>query len=203
MSGWRAGGRAAGLAVGLLAALPAYHLTAQFRISLGARHTSTLVRDSIVTPFTVRPALAPAVAVSFTVADREPWRAYGSADISFSQLKRHESGRPTFDIQGLALLAFGAELERRIVRGLDARLGLGGLVYLTDERGMFRLGAGGPRGFGALGARYSPPFADRIGLALDVRWDVHRFNTLALKNAGFLEGRLVNRVTVAVSRRVP
>src|SRR2546426_4925300 len=33
--------------------------TTLFRSSLGARYTSTMVHDSIVTPFDVRPAIAP------------------------------------------------------------------------------------------------------------------------------------------------
>jgi hypothetical protein len=190
------------LVLAILSFHPPIRLSAQLRLSLGARHTTTLVRDSIVTPFTVRPALAPTAVASFAVADREPWRAYGTADISVSQLQRHENDS-SLDIQSVAMLGFGAELERRIVTGLDVRAGLGGLLYLTDKSGVFRLGTGGLHPTGALGARYAPPFATGLGLSLDVRYDVHRFNTRALKNAGFLEGRLVSRLTVAVSRRVP
>jgi len=198
MCGWRT------LAIGaLLVGVAPICLSAQFRMSLGARHTSTLVRDSIVTPFTVRPALAPAAVLTFAVADREPWRAYGTADLAFSQLQRHEADGSTLDIQSLVTLSFAAELERRLFAGLDVRAGLGGLLYLTDNSGIFRLGGGGVHGVGMLGARYALPFATGLGLSLDARYDVHRFNTRALKNAGFIEGRLVSRVTVGISRRIP
>ena len=81
--GMAAAGRTAGPAVkyGVVAALltvgPSVRLSAQLslRPSLGLRYTSTMVRDTIVEPLTVRPALAPTLALTVTTptARRLTW----------------------------------------------------------------------------------------------------------------------------------
>jgi hypothetical protein len=50
----------------------------------------------------------------------------------------------------------------------------------------------------ALRRRLVPDLGRRYRLALDLRYDVHRFNTPALRAVGFDEGRAVHRVALAV-----
>lgn len=197
----RYGGTAVGLAV-LLTALPPYRLTAQvsLHLSAGARYTSTLVHDSIVNPFDVRPALAPLVALAVATPLNPPWSAEATLDLSWSALERRErdGGGTTADLGGLATLSAGLGIGRRLGRGFSTRIDIGGLKYLpADERGIFRDGAGSLLPFAALALAYAPPFGARYGLALEGRYDFHRFHTSALQNAG-IPSRAVHRVALAL-----
>src|SRR5205807_3640679 len=75
---WRLAGITGGLACAA-GALPAQLLV---RAALGARYTSTLVHDSIVTPFDVRPALPPALPATPGAPAARPWMAQATPDLS-------------------------------------------------------------------------------------------------------------------------
>lgn len=186
-------------AVGLLACLAAAPLSAQVSLHLaaGARYSGTLVRDSIVTPLDVRPALAPAFAVGVALAPHRGWSGEAMLDVSWSTLRRHDAGGASTALGSLGAVAFAVGLRRQLAPGVGARATVGGLKYLpAEESGIFRAGAGEVYPVLALGVDYEPPFAR--GLTLDVRADAHRFLTQALRDAGFTEHRLVPRVTLVV-----
>jgi hypothetical protein len=170
-----------------------------FQFSAGARYTTTLVHDSIVTGMDVRPTLAPALAVALRTRLDDPWSAGATLDVSWSRLERHDQDGSTADLGGLGTAALTVDLIRRFRFGLAADAGVGGILYLpASKSGIFAQGTGGVTPLGALGVSYTPRVAARYRLALRARYDVHRFLTPALRSEGFPSGRFVHRVTLAV-----
>jgi hypothetical protein len=191
--------RLAGITGGLGCAAGA--LPAQLAVSaaLGARYTSTLVHDSIVTPFDVRPALAPALAVTAATPVGEPWTAQVTLDFSTSTLERHDPDGTTTGLGRVSALAFTVGLRRPLAAGFAAALGVGALKYLpANAAGIFRQGSGAMAGLGTITVEYAPAAGARYGLGVQARYDAHRFITPALQSEGFDSPRLVHRVTLAV-----
>ena len=205
----RADGRIGGwadralLALVLLSAHPAIRLSAQVEVHLsaGARATTTLVHDVIVSPLDVRPGLAPTLAFSILERTTGPWTPDLTIDISRSQLKRYDTGGRVTDLGALTTVAVTVGLRRELAPGVSARAGVGGLKYLPgDQGGIFKDGVS-LAAVGSLGVDWTPPFAARrFGLA--ARYDAHRFITPALRSVGFLDARIVHRLAVAISARL-
>ena len=199
-SGGRTGGTAALMAL-LLTAHPPDRLSAQvsFHVALGARYSSTLVHDSVVTAFDLRPALAPAFLVSVRDELRPGWSADVTLDVAPSGLRRHESSG-SFDAGSFTAVAFTVGLRREFAPGVSARAGVGGLRYLADQTGVFREGSGGIFPLGSLAATYAVPlpFAQKHQLEVEARYDIHQFITPALRTEGFSAARPVHRVAVLI-----
>lgn len=197
-------GRGAVLALAIaLIARPAGGLRAQVSVHLsaGARYTSTLVRDSIVTNFSVRPALAPALAltVGTPVDTTGKWSVEAVVDFSHSDLIRHDADGSTPAIGGLSTLALSVGMRRQLLPWLSARGSVGGLKYLpASESGIFSQGSGSLFALGGLALDAAPPFGARWGLAFETRLDLHRFITPALRAEGFQDSRPVVRVALGV-----
>jgi hypothetical protein len=196
----RSDGRTVGpvvvIACVVLAVYPPTRLTAQvsFHIALGARYSSTLVHDSLVTPLDLRPALAPALLVSLRDELRPGWSADATLDVSPSGLRRHETGG-SFDVGSVTAVAFTVGLRRHFAPGASARLGVGGLRYLASQTGVFREGSGGVFPLGTVAATYA---VGGHGLELEARYDVHQFITPALRTEGFSGSRPVHRLAILV-----
>lgn len=200
----RANGRTAGCIAAifvLLAVWPSGPLAGQvsFHVALGARYSSTLVHDSVVTPFDLRPALAPALLVSARDELRRGWSADATLDVSPSGMRRHE-GSASVDAGSFTTVAFTVGLRRHFAPGASARVGVGGMRYLADQSGVFREGSGGIFPLGSVAATYAPtlPFARKHQLEVEARYDIHKFITPALRTEGFTAGRPVHRVAVIV-----
>jgi hypothetical protein len=185
-----------------LAFWPSGRLAAQvsLRASLGARFSTALVKDSIVVPIHLKPGIAPALLLSVRDEFRGPYMGDLTLDLSPTTLKREESGTAT-DAGSVTTVAFTLGLRRELHAGVAARLGLGGLKYLTDNTGVFQQGEGGIFPLIALGASYTPSFGVRQ-LEVALNYDVHRFITPALKSTGFPNPRPVHRVALVVSARL-
>ena len=165
-------------------------------VSAGARYSATLVHDSIVSGFDVRPGIAPVLAVSAVLPGHRGWSGEATLDVSWSTLSRHENGTTT-SLGGLGAVSFAVGLRRQIIAALGARVTAGGLKYLpANESGVFRGGAGEVYPVLGVAVDYRLPFGP--GLTLDARADAHQFSTRALRDAGFVERRMVPRVTLAV-----
>ncbi|HEX4628248.1 MAG TPA: hypothetical protein VH137_05595 [Gemmatimonadales bacterium] len=191
------------LAVGLGAPL-----CAQLSVQLagGVRATSTLVHDSIVTRVDVRPALEPSLAVAATVPLEARWSAEALLDVSWGSLERHDRGGPTVDLGRLGTVALEVGVRRPLFAGLSARIAVGALKYVpSGGTDLFRGSSGGVFPLGALALGYVPPlaFAQRWGLGVDVRYDVHAFITPALRAQGFTTARPVHRIALALGARWP
>ncbi|HEV8398830.1 MAG TPA: hypothetical protein VGQ18_03215 [Gemmatimonadales bacterium] len=170
-----------------------------FHIAVGARYSSTLVHDSVVTAFDLRPALAPAFLVSARDALRPGWSADVTLDVAPSGMRRHEGGG-SFDAGSFTAVAFTVGLRREFAPGLSARAGVGGLRYLADQAGVFREGSGGIFPLGSLAATYAAPlpFAQKHQLEVEARYDIHQFITPALRTEGFSASRPVHRVAILI-----
>lgn len=197
--GWAV--RSSAIAALWLTAYPPNRLAAQvsFHVAVGARYSSTLVHDSVVTPFDLRPALAPAFLVSARDELRPGWSADVTLDVAPSGMRRLESSG-SFDAGSFTAVAFTVGLRREFARGLSARAGVGGLRYLADQTGVFREGSGGIFPLASLAATYAAPFpfAQRYQLEVEARYDIHQFLTPALRTEGFSDARPVHRVAILV-----
>ncbi len=188
----------------LLSVIPSFRrLSAQasVQLSLGARYTSTMVHDSIVTAIDVRPTLAPSLAVTAATAIEHGWTADGTIDVSWSTLERHDQGGPTVGLGSLTTLAVVIGVRRALAAGLAGRLAVGGLKYFPGENtGIFRDGSGGVFPLGSAAVTYVPPlaFARRRSLGIEARYDVHAFITPALRNRGFTSSQPVHRLALAL-----
>ena|SRR6267378_1789095 len=189
-------------AIPLLAALTVYpsnRLAGQvsFHLAAGLRCSSSLVHDSVVTPFDLRPTLAPAFLVSVRDALRPGWSADVTLDVAPSGLRRHETGG-SFDVGSITAVAFTVGLQRHFGAGASARLGVGGLRYAAKQTGVFREGSGGIFPLGTVAATYALPFpfARRRQLEVEARYDVHQFITPALRTEGFRGSQPVHRVAI-------
>src|SRR3989442_5023462 len=192
----RLGGQVVGF---VLAAAPPSPLTAQVTIqpSIGLRYTTTLVHDSIVTAFDVRPALAPALAVTATSRTAGPWAAQATLDFSTSTLERHDAGGATADLGRVSTLAVTVGVRRSLPAGLAAAARVGGVKYLpADDTGIFRSGAGGVLALAGAALSYAPPgaVAGAWRFGVEARYDMHRFITPSLRAEGITAGRVVHRI---------
>ena len=171
------------------------------RASLGARFSTALVKDSIVVPIALKPGIAPALLLSVRDKFQGPYTGDLTIDLSPAKLKREESGTSA-DAGSVTTVAFTVGLHRELHAGVAARLGLGGLLYVTDNTGVFQQGAGGVFPLIALGASYAPSLGARQRLEVALNYDVHRFMTPALRTTGFPNPRPVHRLALTVSARL-
>ena len=187
----------------LWAVQPSGRLTAQIslHVSLGARYSTTLVKDSVVVPIDLQPAIAPTVQVSLRNAFPGPWTGDATLDISHAGLDRRESGS-SVNVGSLTNVALTLGLRRTLGSGVMARLGFGGLVYSASEPGVFSQGNGGLMPLVSLSGTYAPKFAATHGLEISAQYDLHRFITPALRSTGFNRPRPVHRLAIALSARV-
>ncbi|MBI1966992.1 MAG: hypothetical protein HYS40_03290 [Gemmatimonadetes bacterium] len=188
----------------LLTAYPPTRLTAQVEVHLsaGARYTSTLVRDQIVAPLTIRPAIGPALALTVIERSGGLWAGDATLDLSWGGLERHDAGGSSQRINSLTTLALTVGVRRQLLPGMVGRAGVGGLKYFPgDESGVFRDGAG-VAALVSVAVDFAPPFAARRRLGITARYDAHHFLTPALRSVGFFESRLVHRVALTVRARL-
>lgn len=167
--------------------------------ALGARYSSTLVHDSIVTPLDVRPAIGPALAVSADLPLAGPWQLELLADLATSPLERHDADGRAAEITRIWTLGIAVGLRRQLHPWLEGRCAIGALNYLPAQSvGLFSDGSGGVIPYGTLAFDAAPTALARHHLALEVAGDLHKFLTPALRNAGFTDSRVVYRISAAV-----
>ncbi len=187
-------------AVVLLSGYPPIRLAAQVSIHLsaGARYTSTLVHDSIgANGIDAGLGIGPAFTLSVGTPLDERWGVEALLDFSTSGLEPSFGGATT-DLGTLATLAVGVVVQRSIAAPLTARVGIGALKHFpSEDRGIFRDGAGTPAPLAMLALAYRLPVLTRYALALEARYDAHEFRTPALDETGF-DPRWVHRLAVAI-----
>ena len=168
-------------------------------VSAGARYSTALVRDSIVTPLEVRPALAPAVALTLATPLEHGWGAHVTFDFSTSEMQRHDADGSSAALGRVSTAAFMVGLEHRLPAGFFARAGVGALKYLPSEKtGIFREGAGSITALGALAIGYALPVRTRFGFVVEAGYDIHGFTTPALRDEGFDSARTIHRVALTI-----
>jgi len=199
--GWTARRLAEAIALGFLVVCPPGRLGGQVAISVsvGARYSTVLVHDQIITPFAVRPALAPALAVTAALPLDPPWTVAAVLDLSTSEVRREDEGGGLVPITHLTTAALGLGLGRTLKPWLSGSIRFGVLKYFPSENlGLFQ--DGGPFfPFAQAALELSPPVASRVGLGLELRADVHKFITDALRVEGFSDSRAVQRLAVGLT----
>jgi hypothetical protein len=169
------------------------------RVSAGVRYSSALVHDSIVTPLSVQPAPAPALAISVVAPLQHGWAVQAMLDGSSSEVVRHDANGATTDLGRVGAASFTVGLQHRVRGSFAATGAVGALKYFpSDEQGIFRLGSGPLAGLGMLTVEYRLPLAPRAGLALEARYDIHAFTTPALEQEGFTSSQTVHRVSLSL-----
>lgn len=164
--------------------------------SVAVRYGTTLVHDSIVSPLDVSQRLGIALGAGIATPVQRRWSGEAAVDVTFTGMTREEAGGST-DLGALRTLTVTAAARRQLAATIAARAGVGALYYLpAEDAGIFRSGTGGVTPLGLVGVTWAPPWGSRYGFVLDVRYDIHRFITPALRATGFTEGRLVHRVAV-------
>ncbi len=200
----RAPSRRAGLFL-LAAALAsgAAPAVAQVRIGLrtGIVVTTNLVRDSIVTPFSVRPN--PAVFLGVAIETQiDPRYGVGvSFEVSRSDLLR----RPSVDdieITTLTIWHPAITLRHGFAAWASVEFSAGAVIYDPDRRAntLFRNDTPIEPVFG-VGFSAVRSVGGRFEAALGVAYDVHRFSTSALRTVGFKGETTVHRFAVRVTVR--
>jgi len=189
------------LAAAMLAALAASRLAAQVTVGVqaGGRYSSALVRDSIVTAFNVRPALAPVVAVTLAAPPQHEWAPVVTLDFATSALRPHDADGSSTTLDRVSTLAFTVGVRRRLPAGFTLEAGAGGLKYFpSEDSGIFRQGSGALAGVGALTLGHVLPLGAGRHLSIEARYDLHPFITPALRAEGFDASRLVHRLALTV-----
>lgn len=203
-TGRDAGARAVerGVLLGLALTLGAAdRLSAQWslQLSAGVRYSSALVRDSLVTPFAVRPALAPALSLGAAMPLHHRWAARATIDFSTSGLVRHDADGSSVALGRLSALGVSVGLRHPLLGGLAATVEVGGLKYFPSEAtGIFRSGAGPVESVGGLALDYPLRVSTRWRGAIEVRYDLSGFTTPALRDEGFTSARAVHRLMLAL-----
>lgn len=171
-------------------------LTAQVRIHVGAGAiaSSNLVRDSILEPIAVRPALAPALTVGLDGVLDSVYRVGVSVTWAQGQLESH-TPNATSPIVTLAVWEPAITLTR-FLGPIEAGVRAGLQVYHAERPvGIFRdggtvvpaLGVSATwRGIAVAGAR----------VGLEGVWTLSRFSTTTLDLSGFTGEQTVQRVGV-------
>jgi hypothetical protein len=184
----------------LLLSLGSIALEAQtsFHATLGARYSSTLVHDSIVTPLDVRADVGPMLTGSVALPLSGPWRLELLTGLSTSALRRHDAGGATATISRLWILGVAVGLRRQLEPWLQGRMAVGGLKYLPSGTvGLFSAGSG-VIPYGSVDFDAAPAVLARRRLAVEVGADLHRFLTPALRSAGFTDARVVYRINAGL-----
>jgi hypothetical protein len=111
----------------LLVARSPEPLAAQVSLSasLGARYTTTLTHDSIVSPFDVRLGITPALTLVAGLPLEAPWTADGVLDLSYGLVSRHDQGGGGAAITHITILTLGVALRRDLRHGFSASAGAG------------------------------------------------------------------------------
>ena len=201
MDGWTAGHVLAALVLLSAAPLPSASSQASIHVALGARYSTPLVQDSIVSPIAVRPALGPLVLVTGALPLERGWTAEAVVHAGWAALHRDEAGAPATALGTVRTIGAEVSLRRRLTAwGLAGRMGIGALKYFAERTGIFRDGAPPPSPLWSAGLRYDPPTAH--GFAVEARYDLHGLITPALRGVGFTSPRVVHRAALLVSLRV-
>ena len=174
-------------------------LTAQtdYYARVGAIGASNLIRDVIVTEITVRPSIAPMVALGASLPIGPGFRAGLEATLASGGYHSTEAGVDT-DLGTLRTGSLMANLEGPLWSQVRWRAGLGALLYWpSDETGIFQQG-GTTRWVAGAGADYRRPALRNWDLMASLRYDYHRFITDELELRDFSQTQAVSRVSLSV-----
>lgn len=167
-------------------------------VRLGATWSSTLMKDAIVAPITVKSGIAPTLALSASIPSGKKYRLGVETVFSTASVKATENGVDT-DLGSLrtATLLLAAE-GPLMVRDFYFRIGVGLLKYLPSEKtGIFQQG-GPTRITGNFTAEYRKTLRPGLEWVAGVRYGLSGFTTKELQSRGFTRSQAVHRVALEV-----
>ena len=185
----------------LLCGLPPSAARAQVSVGvgLGVVGSSNLVRDSIVEVVSVRPQAAPQIGLRIETPLGGRYRVAGELSVSHSSLMARGEATST-KITGLTLWAPAVVLQAAVTPWLAGEARLGALIYAPSETESTLFSDGAPvtpvLGLGITAAR---ALGDRLTGTLQLRYDLHRFTTNALKSRGFTGETVVHRIALGIT----
>jgi hypothetical protein len=163
------------------------------RLSAGATLGTSLVNDDLGGEITLKPAVAPTLALAVAHPVGLGYRMVLEGSVGSSTLKVTDKGVEdelgALRTMGLTLLLDGP------VRGrVRWQAGAGALLYRPAEKqGVFLDGAP-TRWLLALGASWSRPLSGALELVANVRYDYSTFTTKHLDQVGYSQFNTVHRV---------
>jgi len=168
------------------------------RLHVGAVASSALMRDSILRAIVVEPsvALSATAGVGWSVSPR--LAADGELVVARADVTIHE-GATERTINTVTSVSLIGGMSVLLVDRATARVGLGGIRYFpADEIGIFARG-GAASVMGAASVAYRWPVSPRVGLGIEVRYDLHAFTTGELEARGFEGAHTVHRVGIGLT----
>ncbi|MBI4502561.1 MAG: hypothetical protein HY700_15550 [Gemmatimonadetes bacterium] len=174
--------------------------SAQTRIAIraGATGSSALVRDSIIQAFSVRPEIGPSIGFGIETGLDTRYRVGVSLSTTWGHLRRYEAAGSA-EVVPLSTWTPAVSLYRILFPSISAGATVGAVIYRADRRAsnLFRRGSS-PMPLVGLGVRAERPMTNGLRLSLSLQYDVHRFSTPALADAGFSGERPVHRLSASV-----
>jgi hypothetical protein len=170
---------------------------------IGAVGSTNLLRDELVSEITVRPSIAPLVALGASLPLGSRGYRVGLAGTLASGKFHSSQGGVKTGLGTLRTATLQLQLQGPVVPRLRWTVGLGGIRYWPkDDRGLFLLG-GTTRLLAGAGADYRYPVLAHWDLVTSAGYDFHRFTTDQLEDRGFSQSQTVSRVSLSVglSRR--
>ncbi|MEP7325930.1 MAG: hypothetical protein ABI836_08285 [Gemmatimonadota bacterium] len=161
---------------------------------LGATWSSTLMKDVIVNPITVKAGIAPTLALTASIPSGKKYRIGLEAVFSTASVKAKESGTTT-DLGSLRTAALMLAADGPLmVRDFYFRIGVGFLKYLpSDKTGIFLQG-GSARITGNFTAEYRRILRPGWYGMGAIRYGLSSFTTKELQSRGFTRSQVVHRV---------
>jgi len=167
-------------------------------VRLGAIGSSRLVRDSIVDPIAVRPALAPPLGLRAGTALRGRYGVAADLSVSRSDLQ-NQGDTSTSTITALTVWSPSVALTMNATGWLGLEARLGAIIYDPEETAGTLFSDGSPvtaaLGLGVIAQR---ALGRQWGGSVALQYDAHRFTTNALQTRGFTGETVVHRLAMSV-----
>lgn len=168
-------------------------------LGIGVVGSSSLVHDSIVEAITVQPQAAPQISLRIAAPIGGRYRVAGDLTVSRSNLMARAEATTT-KITSLTVWSPAIVLQAAATPWLAAEARLGAMIYdpSETESTLFSDGAPVTPALG-LGITAERSLGSRLTGALQLRYDLHRFTTNALKARGFTGETVVHRLAVGIT----
>lgn len=163
------------------------------RLSAGATLGTPLVRDDLGGAITVKPAVAPTIALAAAHPVGHGYRMILEAAVGSSTLQVTDKG-VNDELGALRTLGLALLLDGPIRKSLRWQAGAGALMYRPSEQQGIFLDDSPTRWLLAVGASWSRPLSATIDLVVNARYDYSTFTTRHLDKLGYSQFTTVQRV---------
>lgn len=165
---------------------------ATVRLSAGATVGTALVKDNLGGPITLKPAVAPTVAVAISHPTGRGYALTLEGQFGTSSLQVDDDGTKD-DLGTLRTLGVLVLLEGPIAKDFRWQAGAGALMYRPSEKQGVFLDDSPTRWLLAAGATWSRALSPSLRLVVTGRYDFHTFTTRHLDAVGYSQFTTVQR----------